>query len=175
MVFSKACLTCGGTGQQRPRACDACAGSGQETRSETATVRIPPGIANGERVRIPGKGNAGMHGGPPGDLLITFEVQPDPEWKREGLDLIRTVPVNVAQATLGSRITVRSLHDKQVALRIPAGTDSGKRFRVRGQGIEKGGQRGDMIVEVAISVPDKLNEKAQQAMKEFAAAGGLEY
>jgi molecular chaperone DnaJ len=138
-------------------------------------ITVPAGVDTGSKIRLKGQGGKGVNGGPAGDLLITFEVQPDAEWKREGLDVIRTVPVNVAQATLGSRITVRTLEDKQVALRVPPGTDSGKRFRVRGQGIEKGGQRGDMIVEVAITVPYKINERQQQAMKEFAAAGGLEY
>jgi molecular chaperone DnaJ len=166
---------CLGRGQVPTERCPTCSGSGEVRSRKRVLITVPAGVDTGSKIRLKGQGGKGVNGGPPGDLLITFEVTPDPEWKREGLDVIRTVPLNVAQATLGSRITVRTLSDKQVALRVPAGTDSGRRFRVRGHGIEKGGQRGDMIVEVAITVPDKINEKQQQAMKEFAAAGGLEY
>jgi molecular chaperone DnaJ len=166
---------CLGRGQVPSQPCPTCQGSGEVRSRKRVLITAPAGVDTGSKIRLKGQGGKGVNGGPAGDLLITFEVQPDPEWRREGLDVIRSVPVNIAQATLGSRITVRTLEEKQVALRLPPGTDSGKRFRIRGQGIEKGGQRGDMIVEVAITVPDQINEKQQQAMKDFAAAGGLEY
>jgi molecular chaperone DnaJ len=89
--------------------------------------------------------------------------------------VIAPVPINIAQATLGSRINVRTLDGKRVAIRIPAGTANGKRFRVRGQGIEKDGQRGDLIVQVDVQVPEKLTEDQERAMREFAEAGGLKY
>jgi molecular chaperone DnaJ len=91
------------------------------------------------------------------------------------LDVIATVPLNIAQATLGTKISVRTLDGKKVAIRIPAGTPSGKRFRVRGQGIQKGEAKGDLIVEVSIAVPEKLSEEQERMMKEFADAGGLKY
>ena len=102
-------------------------------------------------------------------------MQPDRFYKREGLDLIAPVPINIAQATLGSKVNVRTLDGKKVSIRIPAGTPSGKRFRVRGQGIRKGEQAGDLIVEVEIVVPDKLTEEQERMMREFAEAGGLKY
>ena len=102
-------------------------------------------------------------------------MQPDRFFSREGLDLVAAVPLNIAQATLGSRISVRTLDGKKVAIKIPPGTPSGKRFRVRGQGIEKDGQRGDLLVEVTINAPEKLTEEQEKIMREFAEAGGLKY
>jgi molecular chaperone DnaJ len=100
---------------------------------------------------------------------------PDRFFRREGRDVIASVSLNIAQATLGSRISVRTLDGKKVSIRIPAGTPAGKRFRVPGQGIEKDGQRGDMIVEVTINVPEKLTEEQERMMREFAASGGMKY
>lgn len=174
-AVNRPCPMCLGRGQVPTERCPTCQGSGEVRSKKRVLITVPAGVDTGSKIRLKGQGGKGTNGGPPGDLLITFEVQPDADWRREGLDVIRTVPVNIAQATLGSRITVPTLDEKQVALRVPPGTASGRRFRVRNQGIQKGGQRGDMIVEVAITVPDKLTDKAEQAMKEFAAAGGLEY
>jgi molecular chaperone DnaJ len=174
-AVNRPCPMCLGRGQVPSERCPTCTGTGEVRSRKRVLITVPAGVDGGSKIRLKGQGGKGVGGGPAGDLLITFEVEPDPEWTRDGLDVVRTVPLNVAQATLGSRITVRTLDDKQVALRVPPGTHSGKRFRVRNHGIEKGGQRGDMIVEIAIRVPDQLNEKQEQAMKEFAAAGGLEY
>ena len=129
----------------------------------------------GTKVRLRGQGGKGPSGGPAGDLLITFTVTPDKFYKRDGLDLIATVPLNIAQATLGSRISVKTLDDTKVALKIPSGTPSGKRFRVRGQGIQKSDRRGDLIVEVTVTVPEQLTEDQQRMMREFADASGLKY
>ena len=106
---------------------------------------------------------------------MSFTVGTDRFFRREGLDLIATVPINIAQATLGSKISVKTIDDKKVAIRIPPGTASGKRFRVRGQGIKKGEQSGDLIVEVQIHVPETLTEEQEKMMREFAEAGGLKY
>jgi molecular chaperone DnaJ len=124
---------------------------------------------------LKGQGGRGSSGAPAGDLVITLQVQPDKFYKRDGLDLVASVPINIAQATLGSKISVRTLDGKRVAIRIPAGTASGRRFRVRGQGIGKEGQRGDLIIEVQISVPEHLSEEQERMMREFAEAGGLKY
>jgi molecular chaperone DnaJ len=107
--------------------------------------------------------------------VITFTVQPDRFFRRDGLDVIAPLPINVAQATLGTKIRVTTLDGKKVALKIPACTSSGKRFRVRGQGIEKDGQLGDLIVEVSVTVPDSLTEEQERLMREFAEAGSLKY
>ena len=102
-------------------------------------------------------------------------MQPDRFYKREGLDLVAMVPINIAQATLGSKVNVKTIDGKKVSIKIPAGTASGKRFRVRGQGVKKAEQLGDLIVEVEIVVPEKLTEEQERMMREFAEAGGLKY
>jgi molecular chaperone DnaJ len=138
-------------------------------------INVPAGVDTGTKIRLKGQGGRGLRNGPPGDLLITFQVEPDRFFKREGLDLIAPVKINIAQATLGSKISVTTLDSKKVAIRIPPGTPTGKRFRVRGQGIKKGETTGDLIVEVEVSVPEKLTEEQEKAMKEFAEASGLKY
>ncbi len=107
--------------------------------------------------------------------MITFQVQPDRFYKREGLDLIAELPLNIAQATLGSKVRVATLDEKKVTIRIPAGTSAGKRFRIRGQGIQRDERRGDLIVEVTIHAPEKLTEEQEKLMKDFAAATDLKY
>lgn len=138
-------------------------------------ITVPAGSDTGSKVRLKGQGGRGANGGPAGDLIVSFEVLPDRFFKREGTDLIATVPLNIAQATLGSRISVRTLDDKKVAIKIPPSTPSGKRFRVRGQGIQKGDERGDLIVEVTIAVPEHLTEEQEKMMRDFAQAGGMKY
>jgi molecular chaperone DnaJ len=138
-------------------------------------ITVPPGVDTGSKIRLKGQGGKGSSNGPPGDLLITFNVQPDKFYQRQGLDIIANLPLNIAQATLGSKVSVNTLEGKKVVIRIPAGTASGKRFRVRGQGIQKGAQTGDLIVEVKIEAPEKLSEEQERIMREFAAAGGLKY
>ena len=138
-------------------------------------ITVPPGTDSGAKARLKGQGGRGAHNGPPGDLIITFQVTPDRFFKREGLDVIAPVPINIAQATLGSKISVRTLDGRKVAIKIPPGTANGKRFRVRGQGIESGGQKGDLIVQADVQVPDKLTEEQEKAMRDFADAGGLKY
>ena len=138
-------------------------------------IKVPAGVDSGSKIRLKGQGGRGLRGGPPGDILISFQVQPDERWEREGLDLITRVPVNIAQATLGSKVSVDTLDDKKVSIRIPAGTPGGKRFRVRQQGINKDGKHGDLLVEVQVTVPAKLTPEQERLMKAFAEAGGLEY
>lgn len=168
MIFSRSCGACGGTGRQRPRPCEPCAGSGQETRSETVTARIPPGVADGDRVRVPGKGNTGVAGGPAGDLYVTVKVAAHPVYRRESDDLHMTVPVAVHEAALGARVEIKTL-DGAARLRIPPGTQTGQRFRLRGHGAPstRNGQRGDLIVEVRIMLPKLLDERSKELLREF--------
>ena len=166
---------CLGRGQVPSERCPTCNGVGEVRTRKKVLVTVPPGADTGTKIRLKGQGMKGSSGGQPGDLIITFQVQPDRFYTREGLDVIAPVPINIAQATLGSKINVKTLEGKKVSLRIPQGTASGKRFRVRGQGIAKGDQRGDLIVEVKIAPPEKLNEEQERLMKEFAEAGGLKY
>ena len=120
-----------------------------------------------------GAGTAQRPGGPPGDLIITFQVQPDRFFRREGLDIVAEVPINLAQATLGTRLRVRTLDGKKVLLRIPPGTQPGRKFRIKGQGIEKNGRKGDQLVGIQVTVPDELTPEQQELMKKFAESAGL--
>jgi len=174
-AVNRPCPMCLGRGQIPSERCPKCGGSGEVRNRKKVVISVPPGSDTGTKIRLKGQGGRGAAGAPPGDLVITLNVQPDRFFKRDGLDLIATVPINIAQATLGSKISVTTLDKKRVAIRIPAGTASGRRFRVRGQGIGKDGQRGDLIIEVQISVPEKLTEEQERMMKEFAEAGGLKY
>lgn len=174
-AVNRPCPMCLGRGRIPSERCPKCGGSGEVRTRKKVLITVPSGSDTGTRIRLKGQGGRGAAGGPPGDLIITIQVQPDHFYKREGLDLVATVPINIAQATLGSKISVKTLDGKRVAIRIPPGTASGRRFRVRGQGIEKDGSRGDLIIEVAISVPEKLSEEQERMMKEFAEAGGLKY
>jgi molecular chaperone DnaJ len=172
---NRPCPMCLGKGQIPSERCAKCGGTGEVRTRKKVLITVPPGSDTGTRIRLKGQGGRGSAGGPPGDLDITLQVQADRFYKRDGLDLIATVPINIAQATLGSRISVRTLEGKRVAIRIPPGTASGRRFRVRGQGIVKDDKRGDLIIEVQVTVPEKLSEEQERMMREFAEAGGLKY
>ncbi len=173
--MNRPCPACMGRGQIPSERCSACNGAGEARARRTVLIAVPAGAESGTKVSLRGQGGRGAAGGAAGDLVITFQVLPDRFYKREGLDLLATVPINIAQATLGSRISVKTVSGKKVALRIPAGTASGKRFRVKDQGIEREGTKGDLIVEVAISVPEKLTDEQEQAMRAFADASGLKF
>ena len=173
MVFSRSCPGCAGTGQQRPRLCEACGGAGQSTRAETVHVRIPAGVANGERVRVPGKGNGGVRGGDAGDLYITVQVAPHPLYHRDGDDLFITVPIAVHEAALGARIDVPT-PDGGAKVRVPPGTQSGQRFRLRDRGVvsTRDGRRGDLVVEVKLVLPKLLDERSKELLREFGRING---
>jgi molecular chaperone DnaJ len=174
-AVNRPCPVCLGKGQIPTEPCPTCHGSGEVRVKRKVLITVPPGVDTGSKIRLKGQGGKGNNNGPPGDLVITFNVQPDKFYRRDGLDVIATVPLNIAQATLGTKISVRTLDGKKVAIKIPPGTPSGKRFRVRGQGIQKGDKKGDLIVEVSIAVPEKLSEEQERMMKEFANAGGMKY
>jgi molecular chaperone DnaJ len=174
-AVQRPCPMCLGKGTVPSERCPTCNGAGEVRARKKMMITVPAGVDTGTKIRLKGQGARGARNGPPGDLLINFQVEPDRFFKREALDVIAPVPINIAQATLGSRISVKTLDGKRVAIRIPPGTPSGKRFRVRGQGIKKDDQLGDLIVQVDVSVPDKLTEEQEKAMKEFAEASGLKY
>ena len=174
-AVQRPCPMCLGRGQIPSERCPTCNGAGEVRARKKVLITVPPGVDAGSRIRLKGQGGRGQNNGPPGDLIITFGVGPDRFFKREGLDVIAPVPISIAQATLGSKINVRTLDGKKVALRIPAGTSNGKRFRIRGHGIERDGQKGDLIVQAEVQVPEKLTEEQERAMREFAEAGGLKY
>ena len=174
-AVNRPCPVCLGRGQVPSERCPVCNGAGELRARRKVLIAVPAGAESGSKVRMKGQGGKGTAGGQAGDLVITFDVQDDRFYRRDGLDLIATVPINIAQATLGSKVNVKTLDDKKVALRIPAGTSAGKRFRIAGQGIEKDGRKGDLIVEITITVPPTLSEAQEKAMREFAEAGGLKF
>ena len=173
MIFSRSCPGCGGAGQQRPRPCEPCGGTGHETRSETVLVAFPAGTNTGDRLRVAGKGNAGIRGGPPGDLYITAHVTPHPLFRREGDDVHVVLPIAVHEAALGARIDVRA-PDGSARLRVPPGTQSGQRFRLRERGAAstRDGRRGDFVVEVRLMLPKLLDERSKELLREFGRING---
>ncbi len=167
MVFTRSCPHCGGTGQQRRTTCARCGGQGVETRTEPVIVRVPAGTADAARLRLAGKGNCGRKGGPCGDLYVTVQVAPHALFRRDGDDLLLQVPVAVHEAGLGTRIDVPTL-EGGARLRIPPGTQSGQRFRLRERGAPtRDGRRGDLIVEVRIVLPRLLDERSKELLREF--------
>ena len=168
MVFSKSCPTCGGSGRQVQTSCSACGGTGADARSETMTVRIPAGVSEGLRIRVPEKGNAGVRGGAEGDLYVEIHVEPHEVFQREGDDFHLVVPIAVHEAALGARIEVPA-PDGTARLKIPPGTQPGQRFRVRGRGAPspRDGQRGDLVVEVTLVLPRLLDERSKELLREF--------
>lgn len=167
MIFSKACAACHGTGRQQQQRCGLCAGQGRVVRSDAVSVTVPPGTADGARIRLAGQGHAGGHGGPPGDLHVTVHVAPHPVFRREGDDVHVAVPVAVHEAVLGARIEVPSPHGL-ARLRIPPGTQAGQRFRLREQGAPTlAGGRGDLVVHVQLVLPATVDERSRALMREF--------
>ena len=174
-AVNRTCPVCLGKGQVPTEPCPTCHGTGEVRVKRKVVINVPPGVDTASKIRLKGQGGKGTANGPPGDLVITFNVLPDKFYSRDGLDVIAKVPLNIAQATLGTKISVKTLDGKKVAIKIPPGTPSGKRFRVRGQGIQKGDKKGDLIVEVSIAVPEKLSEEQERMMKDFADSGGMKY
>ena len=173
-AVNRPCPACLGKGTVPSEKCPTCNGAGASRSHKKVLITVPSGTDSDSKLRLKGQGGRGVRGGPSGDILITFQVKPDPEFTREGLDLIAHTSVNIAAATLGSKVAVHTLDEKKVTITLPAGTQPGKRFRVRGQGIAKDGQRGDLLVEVQVAVPEKLTAEQEKLMKQFAAAAKLE-
>lgn len=174
-AVNRPCPMCLGKGSVASEKCGTCGGQGERRERKKVLITVPPGTDSDSKIRLKGQGGRGQRGGPPGDLVITVKVEADKFFSRDGLDLVAHVPVNVAQATLGSKVSVMTLDEKKVTIAIPPGTPSGKRFRVRGQGISKDGKKGDLLVEVRIDAPHELNESARRAMEDFARKAGLHY
>jgi molecular chaperone DnaJ len=168
MVFSRPCTGCDGSGRRRQTRCPTCHGQRVETRSEPLAVNFPGGLADGARIRVPGKGHVGRNGGENGDLYITLHVRPHPTFRREGDDLHIVVPIAIHEAALGAKIDVPAL-DGTTRLRVPPGTQSGQRFRLRERGIAspRTGQRGDLVVEVRLVLPRLLDERSKELLREF--------
>ena len=143
---------------------------GERSARVQIKVRIPPGVSDGQRIRLRGKGGAGDAGGPPGDLYVIVRAGEHPLFGREGDDLTLIVPVSFAEAALGARIEVPTFEGEPVTVRLPAGTRSGQTLRVRGRGVPTGSGTGDLLVTVEVVVPEKLNAAQRRALKDFAEA-----
>jgi molecular chaperone DnaJ len=169
MIFTRRCAECGGGGTIRRRSCPRCAGEGRSITAEQLDVRIPPGVGDGSQVRLPGGGNVGRRSGPPGDFLLTVQVDGHPVFTREGEDLRCVVPVGMVEAAVGAHIEIPTPEDR-VTIEIPAGTQNGQRFRLRKRGMPRLGEktRGDLYVEVQVVIPAVTDDRGRELLSEFA-------
>ena len=165
LSFNRRCPRCGGSGRINQRRCSQCSGAGRIDKVERLNVKIPPGVDDGSRIRLAGKGGAGIGGAPPGDLYIVTRVRPHPLLERRGLDLYLNVPVTVGEALLGATIDVPT-PDGTVKLKVPPGSQSGSKLRLRGKGAPemKGTKRGDLYVVLMVHVPTDGAERVREAV-----------
>jgi|SRR5438034_1794945 len=172
--LSQPCPRCRGNGTVIEKPCDRCKGSGRERRTKRYTVKIPAGVKDGTRIRLKGKGEAGLNGGPPGDLQVVTRVAPSPVYQRRGeADLVVDVPVSFPTAALGGSVEVPT-PEGAVSLKIPAGSEDGKLLRIKGRGAPKlkGSGKGDVLARVRIQVPKKLNKRGRELLEEFRKVSG---
>jgi molecular chaperone DnaJ len=169
-AFAEPCRDCRGRGLVVDDPCPTCAGSGQAISTRNLRARIPAGVADGQRIRLKGKGEAGVRGGPAGDLIVTVHVTPHDMFGRKGHNLTLKLPVTFAEAALGATVKVPTLDGPNVSMKIPAGTTNGRVLRLRGKGVTKrDGTKGDLLVTVDVVVPDQMSEESREALKAFAA------
>jgi molecular chaperone DnaJ len=169
-AFSEPCRDCRGTGSVIDDPCPDCRGTGVTTQTRTITVKIPAGVSDGQRIRLAGKGVPGQRGGPAGDLFVRVHVRSHDLFGRKGDDLTLALPVTFPEAALGTTVRVPTM-DGTVTLKIPAGTASGRTFRVRGRGVPKrSGGAGDLLVTAEVAVPKNLPAEAREALEKYAAA-----
>jgi molecular chaperone DnaJ len=167
-ALSQPCPRCRGNGVVVEKPCATCRGAGRERVTRRFLVKVPAGARSGTRIRVKGKGEAGTGGGPAGDLWVRVEVEPSPLYERRGADLVLDVPVTYPEAALGSTVQIPT-PEGPVALKVPAGTESGKLLRVKGRGAPKlkGGGRGDLLARVRVTVPGKLNKAEREALEGY--------
>ena len=169
------CDVCHGTGQEIKAPCQTCHGTGREKQSHTVSVKIPAGVETGQQIRLAGQGEAGFNGGPYGDLFVVINVNPSDKFTRDGSTIYYTLNISFVQAALGDTVEVPTVHGN-VEMVIPAGTQTGKTFRLKGKGAPRlrGGSQGDQLVTVKIVTPTKLNDAQKEALLAFAKASGDE-
>lgn len=175
-MVERTCPTCGGSGQIITNPCKVCRGAGKVQKEKTLQVKIPKGVEEGTRIRLSGEGEAGGRGAPPGDLYIFLSIKPHPIFKRDADMLFCQVPIPMATATLGGNLEVPTIEGKRARIKIPAGTQSGRQFRLKGKGMPElnGGFVGDMIIETQVETPVNLTKRQRELMEEFAEEGGNE-
>ena len=162
------CDQCGGTGQRKGRVCTTCGGAGQVARTETYQVKIPAGVTEGQRLRVAGRGEAGVGGGAAGDLYLRVRLARHPDFEVEGRNLVYEAEVAPWEAVLGANISVPTLSG-HVSIKVPPGTHNGQKLRVRGRGLpERGGSSGDLIVETRIEVPERVTDSERKLWEQLA-------
>jgi molecular chaperone DnaJ len=168
-TLERTCPTCHGRGQVIDDPCKVCGGGGRVMRERTLSVNIPTGVEDGTRIRLAGEGEAGLRGGPPGDLYIFLEVAPHEFFQRDGADLHCRVPISMASAALGGEFEVPAIDGSKVRVKVPAGTQTGRRFRLVGKGMPvlRAKQTGDMYVQVAVETPQNLTKRQHELLAEF--------
>jgi molecular chaperone DnaJ len=169
-TIERTCHTCRGTGRIIKNPCKSCGGSGHVQKERTLSVDVPPGVEEGTRIRLSGEGQAGLNGGPPGDLYIFVSVAPHGIFQRDGHDLYCRAPISFIVGALGGAIEVPTLDGGRAKITIPEGTQSGRQFRLRGKGmpvLRGGGMAGDLYIEVAVETPVKLSKKQKELLKAF--------
>jgi molecular chaperone DnaJ len=168
-TLERTCPNCHGRGQSIDSPCASCSGSGRVTRERTLSVNIPAGVEDGTRIRLAGEGEAGVRGGPPGDLYIFLSIGSHPFFQREGADLHCRVPVSMVAAAMGGDFEVPTIDGGKTKVKVPEGTQSGRRFRLQGKGMPvlRTRQSGDMYVQVVVETPQKLTKKQRELLAEF--------
>jgi molecular chaperone DnaJ len=168
-TLERTCPSCQGRGQVIDNPCGSCSGSGRVTRERTLSVNIPPGVEDGTRIRLSGEGEAGMRGGPAGDLYIFLSIGGHPFFQREGADLHCRVPISMVAAALGGEFEVPAIDGSNTRVKVPEGTQSGRRFRIQGKGMPvlRSKQTGDMYVQVLVETPQKLTKRQRELLNEF--------
>jgi molecular chaperone DnaJ len=168
-TLERTCPSCVGRGQVIDNPCPACSGSGRVTRERALSVNIPPGVEDGTRIRLASEGEAGVRGGPAGDLYIFLSLSSHPFFQREGADLHCRVPISMVQAALGGEFEVPTIDGNQTRVKVPEGTQSGRRFRLQGKGMPvlRSKQTGDMYVQVLVETPQKLTKRQRELLSEF--------
>lgn len=168
-TIERTCPTCHGRGQIIEKPCKVCHGAGRIEKERTLSVNIPAGVEDGTRIRLSGEGEAGMRGGPAGDLYIFLSLRPHPIFQRDGADLFCRVPISMTAAALGGEIEVPTLNGKRVKLKIPEGTQTGKQFRLKDKGMPVLNSReiGDLYIQTTVETPIKLSKKQKELLKEF--------
>jgi len=176
-TIEKTCATCQGAGKIIKEPCPKCGGGGRVKKDKTLRIRIPPGVETGRRIRLAGEGEAGMRGGVNGDLYVLLAVKPHKFFQRDGANLYCRVPVQMTTAALGGEFEVPTIDGKRTKVKIPAGTQTGQQFRLKGKGmpILKSEALGDMFIEVAVETPVNLSTKQRDLLKQLdASMGGKE-
>jgi molecular chaperone DnaJ len=174
-AVNRPCPACRGRGKIPSEKCPTCGGAGQVRTERKVMLTVPAGSDNGTKIRLKGQGEPGPASGGPGDLLVTLQVEPDRFFTRHGLDLECEIPLNLAQALLGTQVRVRTVDGKKILLKIAPGTQPGRKLRIKGHGVAKGNQRGDQLVTIKVELPERMTPEQEDALKKFVEVSGLKY